>query len=84
MEAYRNLDLQKRTKGDVRLERTITRSEVGKLRLKGKPKCPACGNPLSFVYEGSIGFSSVKCKRCSRESLINTETLDVILIEKAS
>jgi transposase-like protein len=66
------------------LEKTITKTEIQKMKLKGKPKCPACKNPLSFVYEGSIGFSSVKCKRCSRESLINTETLEVILIEKAS
>lgn len=83
MEAFRNLALQKRTEEDVRLERTITRSEIGKLKLKGKPKCPACGNALSFVYEGSTGFSSVKCKRCNRESLINTETLEAILKEKA-
>lgn len=83
MEAYRNSDLQKITEGDAPLEKTITRSEIGQMRLKGKPKCPACGNALSFVYEGSTGFSSVKCKRCNRESLINTETLEAILIEKA-
>jgi transposase-like protein len=66
------------------LKRTITKAEIKKMKLKGKPKCPACNNPLSYVYEGSTGFSSVKCKRCSRESLINTETLEAILIEKAS
>ena len=65
------------------LEETIKKSDVEKLKLKGKPKCPACGNPLSFVYEGSIGYSSVKCRRCNQTSLINTDTLDVILIEKA-
>ena len=61
------------------MERTITKAEIQKMKLKGKPKCPACNNPLSYVYEGSTGFSSV-----NRESLINTETLEAILIEKAS
>ncbi len=66
------------------MEKTIKQADVRKMKLKGKPKCPACSNPLSFVYEGSTGFSSVKCKRCNRESLINTETLEVTLIDKVS
>ena len=37
-----------------------------KMKLKGKPKCPLCGKPLIFVYEGSTGYSGVKCKRCNQ------------------
>ncbi len=48
-----------------------------KMKLKGKPKCPLCGKPLIFVYEGSIGFSGVKCKRCNQQFLVNTDTLEV-------
>ena len=47
------------------------------MKLKGKPKCPLCGHPLIFVYEGSTGYSAVKCKRCNQESIVNTETLEV-------
>ena len=53
------------------------KSTWDKMKLKGKPKCPFCGNALIFVYEGSIGYSAVKCKRCSHESIVNTETLEV-------
>lgn len=66
------------------MERMITRLEVDKMKLKGKPRCPACGNPLSFVYEGSNGFSSMKCNKCSQVSLVNTGTLKAILIKNAS
>lgn len=55
---------------------------VMNLRLKGKPKCPACNLPLTFVFEGTTGFISVKCSRCKKTSMINTETLDVHIISK--
>ena len=62
---------------------TISITDVQKLKLKGKPKCPACNPPLTFIYEGSTGYSGVKCKRCGQEFLINTETLEVLRISKA-
>ena len=56
----------------------MTNNLVGnKMKLKGKPKCPLCKNPLIFVYEGSTGYSGVKCKRCNQQFLVNTETLEV-------
>ena len=64
------------------MERTIKRSEISKMKLKGKPKCPTCGLPLTYVYEGSKGFSGEKCQRCKREYLVNTETLEVSKILK--
>ena len=60
----------------------IKKDVVMKLRLKGKVKCPACGQCLSFIYEGSVGLSSVKCSKCGNECMINTETLDVHIIIK--
>ncbi len=47
------------------------------LKLRGKPKCLCCGNPLIYVYEGSVGYLGVKCKRCNQEFFVNTETLEV-------
>lgn len=63
---------------------TITEEEVQKMKLKGKPKCLACGNPLTFVYEGAKGYSRMKCLRCRQEFLVNLETLEVVKITKAS
>lgn len=39
--------------------------------------------PLTYVYEGSKGFSGEKCQQCKQEFLVNTETLDVFQISKA-
>ena len=52
------------------------------MKLKGKPKCPCCKNPLSYVYEGATGFTSQKCHRCKQEFLVNAETLEVTQIVK--
>ena len=61
----------------------IMLSELHQLRLKGKPRCPVCNTPLTYVYEGSTGYSGEKCKRCNQEFLVNTETLEVFRISKA-
>ncbi len=60
----------------------ISESEVQKMKLKGKPKCLTCGNPLSFVYDGAKGYTSMKCLRCKQEFLVNLETLEVKRITK--
>ena len=65
------------------LVRTITQEQLQDMKLKGKPKCPMCGIPLTFIYEGSTGFSSEKCPRCKQEYLVDTGTLEVIRILKA-
>ena len=56
---------------------TITKSELSKMRLKGKPRCPHCKRPLTFVYEGAKGYTGEKCSKCGSEYLVNTETLEV-------
>ena len=66
------------------MERSISRSDIQRMRLRGKPKCPHCKIPLNFIYEGSKGFTGEKCKRCNQEYLVNMETLEVVKIEKAS
>ena len=63
--------------------KTISRSELKNMKLKGKPRCPDCNNPLTFVYEGSKGVSGEKCQRCKNDFLVNTETLEVIRVMKA-
>ena len=65
------------------MEKVITKQQLRQFKLKGKPKCPHCHIPLTFVYEGSIGYSGEKCPRCRNEFLVDTETLDVIEILKA-
>ena len=55
----------------------IEKTVGNKMKLKGKPKCPLCGKPLIFVYEGSVGYSGVKCKRCNQQFIVNTDTLEV-------
>lgn len=61
--------------------KVISENQVRKMRLKGKPKCLCCGNPLSYVYEGSRGFTNLKCDRCRNSYLVNSETLEVMLIQ---
>ena len=60
---------------------TITKNQVKRMKLKGKPRCPKCRNPLTFVYEGATGVIGVKCLRCNCETLVNNETLEVTLIK---
>lgn len=60
------------------MEHIISRQELNRIRLRGKPKCPHCKLPLMFVYEGAKGYTGVKCKRCRQSYLINTENLEVI------
>lgn len=62
----------------------ISRDEVSKMALRGKPKCPICNRPLTYVYEGSKGYSGEKCQQCKQEFLVNTETLEVLQITKVS
>lgn len=66
------------------MEKTITKEQLRKMKLKGKPKCAACGIPLTFIYEGSRGYSGEKCPRCKQEYLVNLETTEVLKITKVS
>ena len=59
---------------------TITKKELSRMPLRGKPKCPHCRRPLTYVYEGARGYTGEKCSRCGSEYLVNTETLEVTTV----
>lgn len=63
--------------------KVISEEQVRKMRLKGKPKCPFCNIPLTYVYEGSKGYTNQKCDKCRNSFLVNTDTLEVLMIERA-
>lgn len=65
------------------MEKTITKLEVSRLKLKWKPKCQICGRPLTFVYEGTTGKLGEKCPQCKQEYLVDTGAMEVIRILKA-
>jgi transposase-like protein len=50
----------------------VLKSEVAKMPLKGKPACPYCGRPLTFVY-GDVdrGHLGQKCYTCGKTSLVD-------------
>lgn len=56
--------------------KAISDEVIGKLKLRGKPKCPACGWPGHFVYEGNTGYTQDKCKKCGTRFYINEVTLE--------
>ena len=61
----------------------ITQAEANRIRLKGKPKCPYCRKPLTYVYEDSKGHTGEKCRYCNNQFVINMETLEVFQISRA-
>ncbi|MBR1709716.1 MAG: hypothetical protein IJ719_12955 [Clostridia bacterium] len=54
-----------------------------KLKIKWKPKCPCCGQPLVHVFEGATGVCGVKCKKCGHRFLIDNTTMKVIEDKRA-
>lgn len=67
---------------EVQQTKVISEEEVKQLRLRGKPRCPFCKIPLTYVYEGSSGFTNQKCERCRNSFLVDSGTLEVMLIQK--
>lgn len=52
------------------------------MRLKGKPRCPYCHRPLIFIYEDvPRGHLNQKCGNCGKPSIIDAETLEVLIID---
>lgn len=53
-----------------------------KLKVKGKPTCPMCGNTLNHVYDDAKeGHTSGKCHRCKTVWIVNLATLRVVLAQ---
>jgi transposase-like protein len=50
-------------------EKRFKKSEIQKMTLKGKPACPYCRRPLTFVYSDvEKGHLSQKCGKCGKTS----------------
>ena len=61
----------------------ISIEKVNQMKLRGKPKCPICNNPLAFIYDDMIkGHFNQKCGRCGRKSLVDVETMSVLPIQE--
>ena len=63
--------------------KAITQEEVKVLGLKGKPKCPACHKPLTYVCgDVSGGHLNQKCGNCGRYALVDMMTMEALPIEQ--
>ncbi|WP_031420656.1 hypothetical protein [Lachnoclostridium phytofermentans] len=61
--------------------RVMLQSYVDSMKLKGKPKCPCCGNSLTYVYSDTQeGHINQKCYRCKGKVLIDLKTMETYLI----
>ena len=57
--------------------------EYRQLRIKGKPPCPYCKNPLSHIYDDMLtGHISMKCKKCGQPSVVDVKTMKALMIPK--
>ena len=63
--------------------KTITSKEAEGYGLKGKPKCPCCGKPLTFIC-GDVekGHINQKCVNCGKPALIDMRTMEAVAIEQ--
>lgn len=51
--------------------RTVLKSQIQGMKLKGKPACPYCNKPLTFGYEDLRGHANQKCPNCGRNSFVD-------------
>ena len=64
---------------------TITNAEAQKYGLKGKPECPCCGKPLTFICKDVTGgHLNQKCGNCGKPSIVDMSTMEVKLIRIAA
>ena len=64
--------------------RSISPTELNRMKIKGKPRCPYCRKPLTFIYEDvPRGHLNQKCGNCGKPSIVNAETLEVMIIDGA-
>ena len=69
--------------GTVRQRRrTISRKEVADPGVRGKPKCPYCRKPLTFVCNDvKGGHLNQKCGKCGKGSIVDMGTMEAIAID---
>lgn len=51
--------------------RIVRKSQIQRMKLKGKPACPYCNKPLTFGYEDLSGHANQKCPNCGRNSFVD-------------
>ena len=64
-----------------RHEDVIYKSQLLGMKLRAKPKCPLCNNPLTFIYDDvQKGHINEKCDKCKNRFLIDLQTLQIYQI----
>lgn len=64
--------------------RRISKTDLQRMKLKGKPKCPYCQKPLTFIYDDiEKGHLSQKCGNCGKSSVVDTATMEVFVFDDA-
>ena len=62
--------------------RRISTGKLNRMKVKGKPRCPFCNRTLSFIYEDvPHGHLNQKCWKCGKTSVVDLQTMDVLVIE---
>lgn len=44
------------------------------------PKCPICGNILTFISSDARGYADLKCGKCRKPSMVDLSSLEAIPI----
>lgn len=60
----------------------ISDEVIRNLKLRGKPKCPACGWPGHSSYVGNTGYTQDKCRKCGTLFYVDEMTLQTRAIPK--
>ena len=56
--------------------RTYTFGDLSKMKLRGKPRCPYCERPVSFIYaDMPQGHISQRCPHCGHQVLVDVGSL---------
>lgn len=64
------------------LRRVYTVGDMRQFKLKGKPKCPYCEKPVSFVYDDiPHGHISQICPTCGHKVLLDVGAMTAHKIE---
>lgn len=55
---------------------SYTLSDLRHMKLRGKPRCPYCEKPVSFIYDDMPqGHFSQFCPNCGRQVFVDVRSL---------
>lgn len=61
---------------DKAYRRTYTYGDLSKMKLRGKPRCPYCECPVSFIYADiPQGHISQRCPNCGHRVLVDVGSM---------